>query len=117
MPQIEIFSEEHTLESSSIIELRHTHHMIGRQPKRDVGLLQYLPIISEIIVSCLKMFFTIDKWPSIQAPPPPDNDRVCDHNAMLAFPQEKNYHYTTEHNHPKPFIYSPPASTHPLQSY
>ena len=30
-------------------------------------------------------------------PPPPrsDNDRVCDHNAMLAFPQEKLSHYTT----------------------
>ena len=28
-------------------------------------------------------------------PPPPDNDRVCDHNAMLAFPQEKISHYTT----------------------
>ena len=26
----------------------------------------------------------------------PDNDRVCDnHYAMLAFPQEKNSHYTT----------------------
>ena len=28
-------------------------------------------------------------------PPPPDNDRVSDHNAMPAFPQEKNSHYTT----------------------
>ena len=28
-------------------------------------------------------------------PPPPGNDRVCDHNAMSAFPQEKNSHYTT----------------------
>ena len=28
-------------------------------------------------------------------PPLPDNDRVCDHNAMLAFPQEKISHYTT----------------------
>ena len=28
-------------------------------------------------------------------PPPPDNDRVCDHNALLAFPQEKISHYTT----------------------
>ena len=27
--------------------------------------------------------------------PPPDNDRICDHNAMLAFPQEKISHYTT----------------------
>ena len=30
-------------------------------------------------------------------PPPPDNDRVSDHNAMLAFPQEKISHYTTAH--------------------
>ena len=28
-------------------------------------------------------------------PPPPDNDRICDHNAMLVFPQEKISHYTT----------------------
>ena len=26
---------------------------------------------------------------------PPDNDRVCDHDAKLAFPQEKISHYTT----------------------
>ena len=29
-------------------------------------------------------------------PPPPGNDSVCDHNAMSAFPQEKNSHYTTD---------------------
>ena len=28
-------------------------------------------------------------------PLPPDNDRVCDHYAVLAFPQEKISHYTT----------------------
>ena len=32
-------------------------------------------------------------------PPPPlplkDNHRVCDHNAILAFPQEQISHYTT----------------------
>ena len=27
--------------------------------------------------------------------PPPNNNRICDHNAMLAFPQEKISHYTT----------------------
>ena len=27
-------------------------------------------------------------------PPSPGNDRVCDHNAMSAFPQEKHPHYT-----------------------
>ena len=27
-------------------------------------------------------------------PPPNDNQRVCDHNAMLAFPQEQISHYT-----------------------
>ena len=27
-----------------------------------------------------------------------DNHRVCDHNAMLAFPQERISHYTTEHD-------------------
>ena len=30
-------------------------------------------------------------------PPPPGNDSVCDHNAISAFPQEKNSHYTTVH--------------------
>ena len=29
-------------------------------------------------------------------PPLKDNHRACDHNAMLAFPQEKISHYTTE---------------------
>ena len=31
---------------------------------------------------------------SFKQPPPLDNDRVCDHNAMIAFPQEKTSHYT-----------------------
>ena len=34
-------------------------------------------------------------------PPPPslkDNHRVCDHNAMLAFPQEQISHYTTDYD-------------------
>ena len=37
-------------------------------------------------------------YPRIHHSPPlprSDNDRVCDHNAMLAFPQEKISHYTT----------------------
>ena len=48
----------------------------------------------------LKNFFE-GAYPRIHhSPPPPppprsDNDRVCDHNAMLAFPQEKISHYTT----------------------
>ena len=33
---------------------------------------------------------------SLRHPPPPDNNRVSDHNAMLAFPQEKIFHYTTD---------------------
>ena len=33
---------------------------------------------------------------SFRTPPPlKDNHRVCDHNAMLAFPQEQISHYTT----------------------
>ena len=32
-------------------------------------------------------------------PLPPDNDRVCDHYAVLAFPQEKISHYTTASAH------------------
>ena len=29
---------------------------------------------------------------------PPGNDRVYNHNAMSAFPQEKNSHYTTAYD-------------------
>ena len=32
---------------------------------------------------------------TIRSGTPPDNDRVSDHIAMLAFPQEKVSHYTT----------------------
>ena len=55
-----------------------------RQRKPDV--LQYLPLSKKNTPQCL----TIDL-----CPPPLDNDRVCDHNALLAFPQEKISHYTT----------------------
>ena len=40
------------------------------------------------------MDFTLD---NLFKPPPPttDNDRICDHNAMLAFQQEKIPHYNS----------------------
>ena len=85
------FSEEHTLESSSNeIEQRCIYTPYERQRKRDV--LQYLPLSKKLPPPphCLN----IDLYPS--PPPPPDNDRVCDHNALLAFPQEKISHYTTD---------------------
>ena len=41
----------------------------------------------------LPMKMTIDL--GTPPPPPNDNHRVCDHNAMLAFPQEQISHYTT----------------------
>ena len=65
-----------------------------RQRKRDV--LQYLP--KKNIPPMFEHRFV---------PPflPPDNDRVCDHNALLAFPQEKISHYTTEYKIKKLFIY------------
>ena len=67
-----------------------------RQRKRDV--LQYLPLSKKISPQCLN----IDLYPPSS---PPDNDRVCDHNALLAFPQEKISHYTTEYKIKKLFIY------------
>ena len=61
-----MFSEEHTLESSSN-QIEH----------------RFLPLIKDH---------------SFKHPPPPSitiADMVFDHNAMLAFPQEKLSHYTT----------------------
>ena len=78
-----IFSEEHTLESSSNkIEQCYTH----RTTSKDV--LQFLPIISK-----LSPMFEHNN--SYRHPPPLNNNRICDHNAMLAYPQEKISHYTT----------------------
>ena len=59
----------------------------ARQRNRDI--LQYLHILSQNYPPCLN----IDFYPLY--PPPPNNNRICDHNAMLAFPQEKISHYTT----------------------
>ena len=54
-----------------------------RQRKRNV--LQYLPLSKKLPPShCLN----IDLYP----PPPPDNNRVCDHNALLAcVPTRENF--------------------------
>ena len=42
------------------------------------------------------MDFTLDNsFGHPPRPPPPDNDKICGHNAMLAFPQENISHYTT----------------------
>ena len=35
---------------------------------------------------------------TIHSGTPPGSDRVCDHNTMSAFPQEKISHYTTGNN-------------------
>ena len=42
-------------------------------------------------------FLPLKNDDSFRNPPPPlkDNHRACDHNAMLAFPQEQISHYTT----------------------
>ena len=41
---------------------------------------------------------------SFRTPPPlKDNHRVCDHNAMLAFPQEQISHYTTAYDTISPY--------------
>ena len=57
-----------------------------RHRKRDV--LQYLPLSK-------KNYPPPPLFEHRFVHPPPDNDRVCDHNALLAFPQEKISHYTT----------------------
>ena len=56
-----------------------------RQRKRDV--LQYLPLSKKIPPPPL--------FEHRFVPPLLDNDRVYDHNSLLAFPQEKISHYTT----------------------
>ena len=56
------------------------------------------PLAQKLYPHFWTWIFTLHKWPFIQVQPPPlppDNDRVCDHNAMWAFPQEKISHYTT----------------------
>ena len=64
----------------------------ARQSKRNV--LQFFPIISKLSPMFIHGFLPLIIPPNT---PPPDNDRICGHNAMLAFPQEKISHYTTEH--------------------
>ena len=38
---------------------------------------------------------------ALPRPPPPNNDRECDHNAILAHQQDRNSHYTTDHTNGK----------------
>ena len=89
-----IFEEEHTLESSSNkIEQCYTYGT-ARQSK---GVLQFLPIHSSLSSMFERGFLPLIIH-SGTPPPPRDNYRICDHNAMLAFPQEKISHYTTACN-------------------
>ena len=44
-----------------------------------------------VIIALDKIIMTIDSGTPL---PSPDNDSVCEHSAMQAFPQEKISHYT-----------------------
>ena len=51
-------------------------------------------------------FLPLKNDDSLGTPPPlKDNHRVCDHNAMLAFPQEQISHYTTGSGACSPIIF------------
>ena len=69
----------------------------ARQRKRDV--LHYVPLHCEKNGTLhIGIFLPLKNDHLFGTPPPPtDNDRVCDHNAMSAspFPQEKISHNTT----------------------
>ena len=62
----------------------------------DHNTILYLPIMSEFEHRFLPL--KNDHLFRNHPPPPPPNDnhRVCDHNAMPAFPQEQISHYTTD---------------------
>ena len=92
---LKIFLEKHTLESSSNkIEQGYTHRTISTTQARCITipphyLKNYTPLFEH-------RFLPLKNDHSFRhPPPPPGNNRVCDHNAMSAFPQEKISHYTT----------------------
>ena len=91
---LKIFSEEHTLESSiNKIEQRYTHSTINNARGMYYNTT---PLAKKLHPLFGHRFLPLKNDHSFRHPPhPPSNDSVCDHNAMSAFPQEKNSHYTT----------------------
>ena len=88
----------HTLESSSNkIEQRYTHARLttlaGCITIPPHYLKMYTPMFEHEFLSLIKTINRSDI--PLPPPPPPNNNRFCDNIAMLAFPQEKNSHYTT----------------------
>ena len=90
---LKIFSEGHNHESSgNNIEHRYTHHTTTQAECIPPYYLQkYTSMFEHGLLPCLPTDYLFMHPP----PPPPHNDRIYDHNAMLAFPQEKISHYTT----------------------
>ena len=89
---LKIFLEEHTLESSiNKIEQRYTHSTINNAKGMYYNTT---PLAKKLHPLFGHRFLPLKNDHSLRHPPPP-NDRVCDHNAMSAFPQEENSHYTT----------------------
>ena len=91
---LKIFLEEHTLESSiNKIEQRYTHSTINNARGMYYNTT---PLAKKLYPLFGHRFLPLKNDHSFRNPsPPPSNDSVCDHNAMSAFPQEKNSHYTT----------------------
>ena len=89
---LKIFLEEHTLESSiNKIEQRYTHSTINNAR----GMYYNTTPLAKKLHPLFGHRFLPLKMTIHSGTPPPSNDSVCDHNAMSAFPQEKNSHYTT----------------------
>ena len=87
--QLNYFSDEHIPSNPLAIKLNSVIRTVGSTTQGDV--LQKLhppPLFGH-------RFLPSKNDHSFRHSPPPGNDRVCDHNAMSAFPQEKNSHYTT----------------------
>ena len=95
---LKILLEEHTLESSiNKIEQRYSTHSAINNVR---GMYYNTTPLAKKITPPLfgPRFLPLKNDHSFRhhpPPPPPGNDSVYDHNAMSAFPQEKNSHYTT----------------------
>ena len=110
---LKIFSTDYTLESpSNKIEPHYTHRTIENASEMYYNTS---PLSQKLYPPCLTMDFQCflplinDHSFRHHTPFPPDNDRVCDHYAVLAFPQEKISHYTT--------VFHPPSQLYMYMMY
>ena len=89
------FLEEHTLNLTAI-QLHDTHRTTTQTGC--ITIPRYPHYLKNDTTSFVRGFLPLINDISFGHPPPPNNDRVCDHIAMQVFPQEKILHYTTIYN-------------------